>query len=321
MSVLFYETLKINNKYYGFYRIPVSIVHNNIIHLFIESNFVEKGLPSDNRQILYINSKDGGKCWSAPQNLAEGLIDDWSKLSFHDPCPIVYDNSIQLFYTITKSYEEKNRIMKYDISANTHSEITGQISKSNWKYITTSPTRGLVLENNRAIIPVYYNLTDNYEENTEYSVSYLLYSDDLVNWSMSELNNKFTNESIVIKYENGFIQNNRNETMNNREISFFSNDEKVTNKITTKSEFAICHGDMIEYDGVIYFACPKYDQENGSRKELVLCKYMDNDFVELKVLYDGLCGYSSLGIDNGSLFVILETDNYSKIILKWIDNN
>ena len=350
VSIPFYSGLK---GYYS-YRIPTIIQSKNALIAFAEGR---KNSTSDfgNIDLVYRRSTDQGKSWEPLQ-----ILIDRDTLAVQNPVPIYVkdSNKIVLLFNITpqsehdilnKDYGPKDERKAYvtysyddGLSWSLPKDITPQVKLPHWRWHAIGPVHGIELNfganKGRLIAPVAISI----EKGQKAYTMALIYSDDQGDsWNIGAVDNDLSdvvqcNETTVVELTNGTIyvntrdhlggshQKNRGET--------YSTDGGLTfaQPIIESDKFPspIVQSSLLRWDSaikgkkdMILFSTPS----NTEKREnlIVMASYDESkSWITLFKVHQGFSAYSDMvKLNNRTLGVIFETDDYKKIMFKRLKIN
>ena len=346
-TTLFYSGL---NGYFS-YRIPTVIKSKRAVLVFAEGR---KNSTSDfgNIDLVYRRSTNNGKSWENIQ-----ILYDKDDLAVQNPVPLYVreENKVVLLFNITSQsehdilnndYEPDQQRKAYMTSSvddgltwSTPKEITGTVKLPHWRWHAIGPVHGIQLKKGshkgRLLAPVAISIE---KGNSAYCMA-LIYSDDHgEHWNIGAVDTTLTdavqsNETTIVELNNGHIYvNTRDHLGGSHEMNrgeTFSTDGGLsfTSPIIESAKFPspIVQASLLRWDSalkgkkdMLLFSTPS---SIDKRENLVLMASYDeaktwDTFIKV---HHGFSAYSDMvKLNNRTLGVIYETDNYKKIQFKKI---
>jgi sialidase-1 len=293
--------------------------------------------------LLLRRSSDGGQTWTAPQ-----VVWDDDRHTCGNPCPVVdqstgtiwllltWNNGDVPEHKINAGYGEDSRRVfvahsKDDGQTWTKPEnLTADVKKENWSWYATGPGCGIQLENGqhagRLVVPCDHKIPAKAGEALGYS--HVVFSDDHgKTWQLGGATPRDKcNECEVVELTDGkLLLNMRSHDKSVRFRQVATSDDAGATWSEPKSDETliepICQASIRRYrwpttgkPGVILFSNPASQK---ARENLTLRASFDDGrtWPQSKQLHAGGSAYSCLCVlADGTIGVIYERDNYSKIV-------
>lgn len=342
VSTPFYSGLK---GYHAF-RIPTIIKSKNALIAFAEGR---KNSTSDfgDIDITYRRSTDDGKTWGDLKK-----IYDIDSFAVQNPVPmyVTSENKIVLLFNTTSLSEHdvlntdypKDRERKAYLTMSIDDgltwqapkEITQQVKLNHWRWHAIGPVHGIELRHNpnkgRLVAPVAISI----EKGNEAYCMALIYSDDQgLNWHIGAIDNDLTdtvrgNETTIVELSDGRIYVNTRDHLggskfkNRGETYSLDGGLSFTKPILESDKFPspIVQAALLRWgeqqlgeQNLILFSTPSHREE---RLHLIVMGSYDESvtWAPMFKVHDGHSAYSDMvKLDNTTLGVIYETDDYQKI--------
>ena len=349
-SIPYYSGLQ---DYFSF-RIPTLIKSEGALIAFAEGR---KNSTSDfgDIDLVYRRSLEGGRSWEALQ-----LLFDQDTMAVQNPTPIYVssENKIVLLFNTTsmsehdvlhKDYELEDERKAFVTSSadngetwETPREITRQVKEKHWRWHAIGPVHGIELkmgkQKGRLVAPVAISI----EKGSEAYCMALVYSDDKgESWHIGAVDENLTdavraNETTIAELADGRIyvntrdqnggsfEKNRGETFSNDGGQTFSRAILESDKFPSPIvQSSLLNWGTLADDGpnMLLFSTPSHVDK---RLDLVVMTSFDESqsWQPLFKVHDGMSAYSDMvQLDQNTLGVIYETDEYKKIRFRWIPMN
>ncbi|TMM58721.1 exo-alpha-sialidase [Maribacter algarum] len=346
-SIPFYSGLQ---DYFSF-RIPSLIKSNNALIAFAEGR---KNSTSDfgDIDLVYRRSFDNGKTWE-PLN----LLYDQDTLAVQNPVPIFVasENRVVLLFNTTslseydvlnKDYGPEEERKAYVTSSTdngetweTPKEITRQVKRKHWRWHALGPVHGVELKygshKGRLIAPVAISIG---KGNKVYTMA-LVYSDDKgESWNIGAVDKNLkdevlANETTIIELTDGRIyvntrdqnggslEKNRGETYSSDGGLSFSDAVVESDRFPSpvvQSALLRWSSEKEASKNVLLFSTPSH---RDKRLDLIVMASYDESetWQSLFKIHDGSSAYSDMvKLNENTLGVIYETDDYKKIRFRWV---
>lgn len=333
---------------YSHYRIPALIKSEHLLYAFAEAR---KNSANDNGNINIVlkRSHDWGKSW-------EGLIHvlDSPDESVQNPTPIYIpeDNRILLLFTKrTVGSDTEHMIrdgssegyvgvyistsMDEGLTWSIPREITQEVKREDWNWYAVGPGGAITMKYNRdyedrIIIPANHSL--NKGSSNDQLGAHVIYSDDKGDsWSIGAIDSKGKglinpNETAVVELNDGTLYfNTRNhssaDTIAHRAYAIsIDGGQSFTHPFTHEKELItpIVHASLCRNSGSLFFIGPNHKNE---RKNLSIWQSdaANISWELVEQVQNGFSAYSSaLFLKDDQLGIMVETDDYSKILYKTV---
>lgn len=344
-SVPYYSGLQ---DYFSF-RIPTLIKTNNALIAFAEGR---KNSTSDfgNIDLVYRRSLDEGKTWEPLK-----LLYDQDTLAVQNSVPIFVasENKIVLLFNTSslsehdvlhKDYSPADERKAFITSSTndgetwkTPKEITRDVKLKQWRWHSFGPVHGIELEfvkyKGRLVAPVAISIT---KGNKAYCMA-LVYSDDKgESWKIGAIDRNLTdavraNETTIVELEDGRIyintrdqnggslEKNRGETYSSDGGLTFSDliveSDKFPSPIVQSS---LLRWRIAKDKNILLFSTPSHVDK---RLDLIVMASYDESksWQRLFKIHNGASAYSDMvKLNEDTLGVIYETDDYKKIRFRWV---
>ncbi|MBT8306563.1 MAG: glycoside hydrolase [Maribacter sp.] len=345
VSTPFYSGL---NGYFS-YRIPTLIQSKKALLAFAEGR---KNSTSDfgNIDVVYRRSTNNGKTWEPIK-----ILVDEDTIAVQNPVPIYVkeQNKIVLLFNVTsqsehdilnKDYDPKDERKAFVTFSKDDGQtwsapknITKEVKLPHWRWHAIGPVHGIELKNGkhkgRLVAPVAISIAKGPKA---YCMA-LIYSDDHgENWKIGAVDTNLTdnvqsNETTIVELTNGYIyvntrdQNGGSEKKNRGESYSLDGGLSFTEPIIESNKFPspIVQSSLLRWStessgkqNVLLFSTPSNTQK---REDLIIMVSLDesDSWEILYKVHDGFSAYSDMvKLNNKTLGVIYETDNYKKIKFK-----
>ena len=349
-SIPYYSGLQ---DYFSF-RIPTLIKTQTALIAFAEGR---KNSTSDfgDIDLVYRRSLDGGKSWEPLK-----ILYDQDTLAVQNPVPIFVasDNKIVLLFNTTSLSEHDILNKDYDLEEErkafvtssidngetweTPKEITRDVKQKHWRWHALGPVHGIELKfgkhEGRLVAPVAISIE---KGNKAYCMA-LIYSDTKgKHWKIGAVDEDLTdavqaNETTIVEladgriyintrdHQGGSFEKNRGETYSTDGGLTFSETIVESDKFPSPIiQSALLRWSFAKATGknMLLFSTPS---NVDKRLDLIVMASYDEseNWRPLFKIHDGMSAYSDMAkLDEKTLGVIYETDDYKKIRFRWVRMN